>query len=94
MFHSPHNGIGILKSKDLTNWTDTKQLLTLGQKDWQWAKGRITAAAVMDISNIAGQQLYIMFFHGSGPEDEQTMFDINASIGLAYSYDMINWKWN
>jgi len=37
---------------------------------------------------------YLMFFHGSGPLTEtQGDFDKNASIGIAWSNDLENWKW-
>ena len=93
MYHSSSNGIGVKKSRDMENWTDTA-LLTLGQKEWLWAKGRITAGAVLDISHLCGKPMHIMVFHGSGPENEEIDFDKNASIGIAYSSDLINWEWN
>jgi hypothetical protein len=35
-----------------------------------------------------------MFFHGSGPLTEaQGDFDKNASIGIAWSNDLIHWNW-
>ena len=40
LFHSPSNGIGLKKSKDLKNWRDAGESITLGQKDWPWARGR------------------------------------------------------
>jgi len=37
---------------------------------------------------------YIMLFHGSGPLTENDGdFDKNASIGIAWSNDLINWEW-
>ena len=93
LFHSPQNGIGIKKSNDLKNWTDWGEIITLGQKDWDWAKGRVTAGAVIQLENNSIAK-YIMFFHGSGPLTEtQGDFDKNASIGIAWSNDLINWNW-
>jgi hypothetical protein len=35
-----------------------------------------------------------MFFHGSGPKTEpQGDFDRNASIGIAWSDDLVVWEW-
>lgn len=94
MFHSPQNGIGILESDDCLNWHDTERVLTLGQKNWPWAMGRITAGFVMEMPcNISEEKTWLMFFHGSGPEDESTMFDQYASIGIAWSDDFVNWEW-
>ncbi len=93
LFHSPSNGIGIKKSADLKSWTDWGKLITLGQPGWDWAKGRITAGAVVKLS---GNKLakYLMFFHGSGPlTEKQGDFDKNASIGIAWSNDLIHWDW-
>ena len=93
MFHSPRNGIGILTSKDCVNWEDTGILLTLGQENWIWAKGRITAGFVMEMPCQEDEKVWLMFFHGSGPEDERVVFDQFASIGIAWSKDLIHWDW-
>lgn len=93
LFHSPPNGIGIKKSSDLKTWTDWGNLITLGQSGWAWAKGRITAGAVVTLPGNQ-QAKYLMFFHGSGPlTEKQGDFDKNASIGIAWSNDLINWDW-
>lgn len=93
LFHSPPNGIGIMKSNDLLNWHDTGRTLFLGQREWQWARGRITAGMVLDCRRIDGVGKYLMFFHGSGPEDETVIFDNYASIGIAWSDDLLEWSW-
>ena len=93
MYHSPDNGIGVKTSPDLHHWTD-HGILTLGQAQWPWAQGRITAGAVLDISHLCGEPMYIMVFHGSGPENEEVYFDTFASLGIAYSRDLTNWEWN
>jgi hypothetical protein len=94
MFHSPKNGIGIKKSTDLTTWEDIETALVLGQKDWLWAKGRITAGYVLNLKKDRKIKRYLMFFHGSGPKTEEGGdFDKNASIGLAWSTDLLNWEW-
>ena len=93
LFHSPSNGIGVKRSKDLSEWTDWGELITLGQSEWLWARGRITAGAVVDMRCHSDIQKYLMFFHGSGPGDEKTDFDRNSSIGIAWSEDLRNWNW-
>lgn len=94
LFHSPKNGIAIKKSADLKTWYDWGNLITLGQSGWNWAKGRLTAGVVLNFKNDKRFGNYIMFFHGSGPlTEEQGDFDKNASIGIAWSNDMINWNW-
>lgn len=93
MLHSPENGIGIMTSPDLINWTHDGPLLTLGQQEWDWARGRITAGFVLDCRKVSGVGKFLMFFHGSGPEDEQTIFDTHASIGIAWSDDLKEWDW-
>ncbi len=90
MFHSPENGIGVKVSGNLTDWEDTGELLTLGQSEWEWARGRITAGFVLPLPSGDG---YLMFFHGSGPEDERIIFDTHACIGLAWSRDLLHWEW-
>jgi hypothetical protein len=95
MFHSLENGIGVKYSANLVNWKDDPQLIRLGQDKWNWAKGRITAGFVLDMnkSNVTDYR-YLLFFHGSGPKTEkQGDFDKNASIGLAWSNDMVHWLW-
>ncbi|MEO6870370.1 MAG: hypothetical protein ABI168_12035 [Ginsengibacter sp.] len=94
LFHSPKNGIAIKRSPDLENWNDWGRLVTLGQNQWAWAKGRITAGAVINLKDNSRFGKYIMFFHGSGPlTEEQGDFDENASIGIAWSDDLTNWSW-
>ncbi len=94
LFHSPKNGIGIKKSKDLKHWEEYGNLITLGQKEWPWAKGRITAGTVLDLRKNPNYGNYLMFFHGSGPlTEEEGDFDKNASIGIAWSKDLTHWNW-
>ena len=92
LFHSPPNGIGVKRSPDLKTWRD-EGLLTLGQKDWPWARGRLTAGFVLDLRAEPRVGKCLMFFHGSGPEDERTMFDHDASLGIAWSDDLVHWTW-
>lgn len=97
MFHSPNNGIGIKRSKDLATWVDDVRLITLGQHQWDWAKGRITAGFLVDMNQTPTAKTdyrYLLFFHGSGPATELAGdFDKNASIGVTWSNDLVNWRW-
>ena len=94
MFHSPENGIGVKRSSDLRNWKDEGALITLGQSEWDWAAGRLTAGFVLDCRSIPSVGKYIMFFHGSGPLTEpEGDFDKNSSIGIAWSDDLQSWSW-
>lgn len=93
MFHSPENGIGIMRSADLKHWTHDNPLLTLGQKEWEWARGRITAGFVLDCRHVRGVGKFLMFFHGTGPDDERVIFDTHACIGIAWSDDLKRWDW-
>ncbi|MDF2922329.1 MAG: hypothetical protein K0R57_1243 [Paenibacillaceae bacterium] len=92
LFHSPENGIGVMRSSDLRNWKQ-QGVLTLGQEQWEWAQGRITAGFVLDGRQIPGVGKYLMFFHGTGPEDERVVFDTHACIGIAWSDDLTQWHW-
>ncbi len=94
LFHSPKNGIAIKRSSDLKHWKDWGNLISLGQKEWVWAKGRITAGTVVNLTNDKNFGKYVMFFHGSGPlTEEEGDFDKNASIGIAWSDDLLDWNW-
>lgn len=94
LFHSPKNGIGIKKTRDLIHWKDYGSLITLGQREWEWARGRITAGAVLDLTWMEGINKYLMFFHASGPlTEEEGDFDKNSSLGIAWSDDLLNWDW-
>ena len=94
LFHSPGNGVGVKRSADLQKWRD-EGLLTLGQKEWPWAQGRLTAGFVLDLRQDPAVGKALMFFHGSDhPEnDPRGGFDNFASLGLAWSDDLKNWTW-
>jgi hypothetical protein len=86
LFHSPPNGIGVKRSTDLENWTD-EGVLMLGQREWPWAQGRLTAGFVLDLRNDPAIGKSLMFFHGSQfpEEDPRGGFNNYASIGFAWS---------
>lgn len=89
----PEHGIGIKRSKDLINWREVG-LYTLGQKDWPWAQGRITAAHVLDLRDQLEIGKYLMFFHGSSKEGTaERETHGHASLGIAWSNDLDHWEW-
>ncbi len=94
LFYSPNNGIGIKRSADLKTWRDCG-IITLGQKQWPWTAGRLTAGFVLDGRKIRGVGKYLMFFHGSDfkESDPRGGFDSFASIGIAWSDDLKKWEW-
>ena len=91
LFHSPDNGIGVKHSTDLVHWTD-KETFYLGQAGWPWAQGRLTAGFVLDLRAEPSCGRALLFFHGSGPENEDVYFDNHASLGLAWSDTLTDWK--
>lgn len=94
LLHSLKNGMGIKKTKDLVHWEDYGSLITLGQQNWKWARGRISAGTIIDLRKVNGINKYLMFFHGSGPlTEEKGDFDKNSSLGIAWSDDLTNWEW-
>jgi len=95
LFHSPENGIGIKRSKSPEKWGEDEALITLGQDDWYWAKRRLTAATVIDLTDNPLFGKYIMFFHGSSEEGAKPFYNAhnNASLGIAWSDDLITWEW-
>jgi len=95
LFHSPGNGIGVKRSKDLKQWRDVDGLITLGQKQWPWAENRITAGVVLDLRKEPRIGKYIIFFHGGGPGRKKTQdnADANCSLGIAWSDDLKRWSW-
>ena len=93
LFHSPKNGIGVKRSKDLKTWTD-HGLLVLGQAEWPWAQGRLTAGHVLDLRDNEAVGKYVMFFHGSSPEGcalQETHG--HSSLAFAWSQDLAYWHW-
>ena len=93
LFHSPRNGVGVKRSKDLRSWTD-HELLTFGQDEWEWSQGRLTAGHVLDLRHLPEVGKFIMFFHGSVSRDIQPLETHgNASLALAWSDDLVHWDW-
>ena len=94
LISSPGNGIDFSRSRDLKTWEKVRNE-RLGQKDWPWAQGRLTAAHVVDLRQVPGVGKFIMVFHGSdfAEEDPRGGFDNFASIGIAWSDDLKTWRW-
>lgn len=93
LFHSPVNGIGIMRSKDMAHWRD-EGLLTLGQSDWLWAReGRVTAGFVLDLRRDPAVGKALMFFHASAFPESARGFWSHCSLGIAWSDDLKNWSW-
>ena len=93
LFHSPKNGVGVKRSEDFQTWTD-HGLLTLGQAEWPWAQGRLTAGHVLDLRDEEAVGKYVMFFHGSSPEGcalQETHG--HSSLAFAWSLDLASWEW-
>jgi predicted GH43/DUF377 family glycosyl hydrolase len=94
MFHSPSNGIGVKWSDDPANWGEDAQLLMLGQADWPWSQGRLTAATVLDLTDEPAAGRYVMFFHGSSREGlAQQRAHGAGTMGIAWSDDLEEWSW-
>jgi hypothetical protein len=92
LFHSPSNGIGVKRSRDLREWQEV-DLLLLGQEDWPWAQGRLTAGFVLDLRNDPNIGKALMFFHASRYPENAGGFYAHASIGFAWSDDLRKWDW-
>lgn len=94
MFHSPQNGIGVKRSNKPDEWGADVDLLTLGQKGWPWAQGRLTAATVLDLTKDPTVEKYIMFFHGDSSEGlKRVPAHGAASLALAWSDHLTTWSW-
>ena len=90
---SPSNGIGMKMSSDLIHWHQIG-LYTLGQRQWEWANGRITSAHIINLKNYDKVGKYLMVFNGCTQEGlALNVFHGQASVGLAWSDDLSNWYW-
>lgn len=95
LMHSPGNGLGLKRSKDLKEWRDWGPIITLDQKDWPWAEVRLTAGCLLDMRDRPDIGHYLLFFHGVGPGPgrNQDNADANCSLGIAWSKDLQTWHW-
>ena len=94
LMHSPRNGLGLKRSRDLKNWRDWGEPLTLGQKDWPWAQGRLTAGAVLDLRHDPRVGKYLLFFHGASKAGlAMHRAHGHGTLALAWSDDLKTWRW-
>lgn len=94
MFHSPANGIGVKHTTDPAEWGADTTHLTLGQANWPWAQGRLTAATVLDLTNEPAVGKYLLFFHGSTKRGLKRLpAHGEASLAIAWSDDLRAWDW-
>lgn len=93
LWSSPANGIALRRSPDLEHWESPAPLITLGQSRWAWARGRLTAGFVLDLRGTPEIGKAMLFYHGTGPEDESVIFDTHACIGIAWSDDLLHWHY-
>lgn len=93
LWSSPANGIALQRGTDLEHWEKTEPLISLGQSRWAWARGRLTAGFVLDLRRTPEIGKALLFYHGTGPEDESVIFDNYACIGIAWSDDLLHWHY-
>ena len=84
-FNSPKNGINIMSTKDFKNFKNITTVF-LNQENKSWAKDRITAGFVVDVSSISPYK-YAMFYHG----DNEDNYLFGASLAIAFSNDLLTW---
>ena len=88
IMHSPENGIGILRTVDFTQFEE-QGITYLRQSEWEWAKSRITAGFILDMTKVEGMGCYLLFFHG----DNEDQYLFGASLAAAYSYNLKDWRY-
>ena len=85
IFNSPKNGISIMSTKDFKSFKNIRTLY-LNQENKPWAKDRITAGFVIDVSGVSPHK-YAMFYHG----DNEDNYLFGASLAVAFSDDLTSW---
>lgn len=88
IYNSPQNGVACLITRDFRTW-EREAPLTFGQANWPWAASRLTAGFVLDGRQEPGVGKYLMFFNGDTPG----AFPFCASLGLAWSDDLVTWQY-
>ena len=87
IFHSPENGIGLLKTKDFKGFENCG-VTTLKQSEWRWAKDRVTAGFVLELPKDYKYR-YAVFFHGDN--EEKHLFGASlAVIGINSLIELFN----
>lgn len=94
LFCSGGNGVAVKRSKDLKTWRDLG-VERLGQAQWPWAKGRLTAGFVLDLRDDPRVGKALMFFHGSRWHDGDPRggWASYVSLGIVWSDDLVTWHW-
>lgn len=85
IFNSPENGINIMSTKDFKSFNDLTTLY-LNQQDKPWAKDRISAGFVLEVSNVSPYK-YAMIYHGDNEEN----YLFGASLAVTFSNDLCVW---
>ena len=85
IFNSPENGINIMTTKDFKSFNELTTLY-LNQQDKPWAKDRITAGFVLEVSSVSPYK-YAMIYHG----DNEDNYLFGASLAVAFSNDLCVW---
>lgn len=86
IFNSPQNGINLLSTKDFKAFNSIETVY-LNQNEKPWAKDRITAGFVLDISQMNTGYKYAMFYHGDMEDD----YIFGASLAVVFSNDLKKW---
>ncbi len=88
LMHSPENGLGLLRTKDFQHF-ESLGTTFLRQSQWPWAKDRLTAGFVLDLTEVENMGCYLLFFHG----DNEDAYPFGATLAMAYGYDLQNWNY-
>ncbi|MBQ9228197.1 MAG: hypothetical protein IJ168_05125 [Eubacterium sp.] len=87
IFNSPENGINLMSTTDFKNYKSIDTFY-LNQSKKPWAKDRITAGFVIDISELNLGRKYAMFYHG----DNEDRYLYGATLAVATSDDIRSWS--
>lgn len=85
IFHSPENGIGLLKTKDFRHFENCG-VTTLKQSEWVWAKDRVTAGFVLELPDDYKHR-YALFFHGDN--EDRHLFGASLAVLLFNGIDSL-----
>ncbi|MCM1286007.1 MAG: hypothetical protein NC213_06235 [Acetobacter sp.] len=87
IFNSLENGINLLSTKNFKEF-NSMGTTYLNQSKKPWAKDRITAGFVIDISKMNIGYNYAMFYHG----DMEDHYIFGASLAVTFSNDLKIWN--
>lgn len=86
IFNSPENGINLLVTKNFKKFSSIGTVY-LKQSEKPWAKDRITAGFVLDISEMNIGYKYAMFYYGDMEDD----YIFGASLAVTFSNNLREW---